>query len=60
MRPMTLDGASFLISSTSTWRVLTRRPSCSVELNEKLTEFVNKEGRVIDREQFDAEFPFTP
>ena len=30
------------------------------ELNSRLTEFLSAESRVMDREQFIAEYPFTP
>lgn len=55
-RPMALNGLSS--TSASTWRVVV--DSIAVDLNSRLTEFINKEGRAIDRDQFDAEFPFTP
>jgi len=36
------------------------KPTSLNKLNNRLTEFFNSEGRAINREQFVAEFPFTP
>lgn len=37
-------------------RVLTR--CIRAELNAECTKFVNEHGRTLDKEQFDAEYPF--
>ncbi|CDO74786.1 hypothetical protein BN946_scf185001.g34 [Trametes cinnabarina] len=53
-KPVELDGKSpSVLSSLPT---LTLRP---LALNSELTEFINKYGRQLDKEQFDQEYLFT-
>ncbi len=52
--PVSLDGK--WLFSLPPPRVLTQLP---IALNATLTEFINKYGRKLDKEQFDEEYPFT-
>ncbi|KAH9931962.1 uncharacterized protein B0H18DRAFT_988909 [Fomitopsis serialis] len=53
------DSLTILHEHSDHYSLQCTKPMPLNELNAELTKFINQHGRTLDKEQFDAEYPFT-